>query len=495
MDISFLFFVSSGLFLGWSLGANDAANIFGTAVGTRMIRFITAATICSVFVLLGAVISGGGTSETIASFGGVNRIAGSFIVALAAALAVFFALRSGVTASTSQAIIGSLIGWNLYSSSVMDTELLLRILSTWVLCPLLAGIVAVLLTLIAERFLLWRRPHLLTQDALTRIALILTGALGAYALGANNIGNVMGVFVEVSPFRDIESGQFSLSATQQLFMLGGLAIAMGVFTYSRRVMMTIGNGVMDISPIAAWIIVCAHSIVLLMFSSRSLEQLLSDMNLPTLPLVPVSSSQAVIGALVGLALLKGGKAINWHTLKKISLGWLVTPASAALLSLTGLFLMEHIGEQPVYASSRYVISETGFNKLEQEGIETWRYRHLAGVEFHSPKAFINKIESYQPLSAQQRKQLLDIAYLSRFELNHQLYRNSHNWLSTEQWQAVQSLKNQQFSYRWQLRDALAALSPQWRYKPDTPHNRSANRQLQQQLTKLERLLEINPPHQ
>jgi len=30
----FAVFLTSGLFLGWSLGANDAANVFGTAVGT-----------------------------------------------------------------------------------------------------------------------------------------------------------------------------------------------------------------------------------------------------------------------------------------------------------------------------------------------------------------------------------------------------------------------------------------------------------------------------
>ncbi len=65
MELSVLFFLTSGLFLGWALGANDAANVFGTAVGTRMIRFTTAAVICTVFVILGAVISGAGTTETL----------------------------------------------------------------------------------------------------------------------------------------------------------------------------------------------------------------------------------------------------------------------------------------------------------------------------------------------------------------------------------------------------------------------------------------------
>ena len=45
-----IFFLSSGLFLGWSLGANDAANVFGSAVGSKMVRFKTAAIISSIFI-------------------------------------------------------------------------------------------------------------------------------------------------------------------------------------------------------------------------------------------------------------------------------------------------------------------------------------------------------------------------------------------------------------------------------------------------------------
>jgi PiT family inorganic phosphate transporter len=67
MDLSIIIFLLGGLFLGWSLGANDAANVFGTAVGTRMVRFKTAAIVCSIFVILGAIISGAGTTETLGS--------------------------------------------------------------------------------------------------------------------------------------------------------------------------------------------------------------------------------------------------------------------------------------------------------------------------------------------------------------------------------------------------------------------------------------------
>ncbi len=73
MDFAILIFLTSGLFLGWSLGgANDAANVFGTAVGTRMVRFSTAAVVCSIFVVLGAVLSGAGAAHTLGKLGSIN---------------------------------------------------------------------------------------------------------------------------------------------------------------------------------------------------------------------------------------------------------------------------------------------------------------------------------------------------------------------------------------------------------------------------------------
>ena len=73
MDPLVILFLTSGLFLGWALGANDAANVFGTAVGTKMVTWRTAAIICSVFVILGAVISGAGASHTLGKLAQFQR--------------------------------------------------------------------------------------------------------------------------------------------------------------------------------------------------------------------------------------------------------------------------------------------------------------------------------------------------------------------------------------------------------------------------------------
>jgi PiT family inorganic phosphate transporter len=367
----FTFFLSSGLFLGWSLGANDASNVFGTAVGSRMIRFRTAAICCAVFIILGAVFSGSGTTETLGKLGAVNAIAGAFIVALAAGASVFLMTKAGYPVSTSQAIVGAIIGWNVFSGSPTDYHSLTKIMLTWVACPLLsAGISIILYKLVTFSIRIFK-PHMFLLDALTRYGLLLVGAFGSYSLGANNIANVMGVFVPVAPFPEISLfGWFVLSPAQQLFFIGGLAIAVGVLTYSRHVMMTVGHGIMKLSPVAAFVVVSAHSLVLFLFSSQGIEQFLTDYGLPTIPLVPLSSSQAIVGAVIGVGLLKGGRSLRWRVLGGISSGWVVTPVIAGFVCFISLFFIQNVFQQPTYHPATCSLTHHSSERIDNLNIPT-----------------------------------------------------------------------------------------------------------------------------
>lgn len=348
MDLSYFIFLSSGLFLGWSLGANDAANVFGTAVGTKMLKFKTAAIIASLFIIIGAVFGGAGTSQTLVELGAVNEIAGAFMVALSAALAVYWMVDNATPVSTTQAIVGSIVGWNYYSGHQTNPSILLEIVSTWIICPILSGIIAVGLYLLIKQLIKHTQIHIIRQDLYTRIGLILACAFGAYALGANNIANVMGVFVDAAPFHKINLGNISFSGTEILFFIGGLAISSGVFTYSQKIIKTIGNDVMSMSPIIAWIVVVSQSLVLFLFASQELKYLLESHGYPSLPLVPVSSSQAVIGAVIGIGIAKGGSGIRWSLLGKVAFGWITTPIISALLCFICLFVLENVFNLTVY---------------------------------------------------------------------------------------------------------------------------------------------------
>ncbi|MBW2659669.1 MAG: inorganic phosphate transporter [Deltaproteobacteria bacterium] len=365
----FALFLSSGLFLGWSLGANDASNVFGTAVGAKMIRFKTAAICCSIFVVLGAVISGAGASHTLGKLGAVNALGGAFVVAFSAALSVYLMTLARFPVSTSQAIVGAIIGWNFFSGSVTHAGALTKIVSTWVFCPILAALIAMVFYKIIVFVISSLNIHMFWLDRFTRNGLLLAGIFGSYALGANNIANVMGVFVPVAPLPVISvGGLFDLSAAQQLFFLGGLAIAVGVFTYSKRVMTTVGSGIMDLSPIAALVAVTSHSIVLFLFSSQSLETFLISHGLPPIPLVPVSSSQAIVGAVIGMGLLKGGRTINWRLVGGISSGWIITPVIAALLSFISLFFMQNVFMQQTFRPVTHQISSEVELKIDNAGV-------------------------------------------------------------------------------------------------------------------------------
>ena len=349
MDLAVVIFLLGGLFLGWSLGANDAANVFGTAVGTRMVRFKTAAIVCSLFIILGAVISGSGTTETLGKLGAINALPGAFAACVAAGLSVYIMTKFGLPVSTTQAIVGAIVGWNLYTGSSTNIKVLLTILSTWILCPIIAALIAMLFFILTKKLLKKTTWHILRLDAYTRTALLIAGAFGAYSLGANNIANVMGVFVPIAPFADIQLGSFFIfSSTEQLFLLGGIAIAVGVFTYSKKVMFTVGNDLLKLSPVAAFIVVIAHSIVLFLFASQGISHFLNSIHLPAIPLVPVSSSQAIVGAVIGIGILKGGKEVQWNIAGKITIGWFLLPVIAALISFVVLFVLQNIFNQTVY---------------------------------------------------------------------------------------------------------------------------------------------------
>ena len=359
-----LFYLSSGLFLGWSLGANDAANVFGTAVGSRMIRFKTAAIVASIFVILGAVIQGAGANHTLGKLGNVSTIAAAFTVALAAALTVYWMTRMSLPVSTSQAIVGAIIGWNFYTNNSTDLNILTKIVTTWVSGPILGGVFAILLFMLVKKLTKKSSVHLLYRDSFIRYSLLAVGAFGAYSLGANNIANVMGVFTGAVDLPVIDLGIIQFSSTQQLFFIGGIAIAIGIVTYSKHIMETVGNSLMPLTPEAAIVVVLSQALVLFIFSSQGLSNAIQSIGLPAIPLVPVSSSQVVIGSIIGIGLYKGGKEIKYNILGSISLGWIATPVVAGIIAFFMLFFVNNVFQKDVGGDRKINSIEVKHNDIE-----------------------------------------------------------------------------------------------------------------------------------
>ncbi|MFH1811123.1 MAG: inorganic phosphate transporter [Pseudomonadota bacterium] len=491
----FFFFILSGLFLGWSLGANDAANVYGTAVGTRMIKFRTAATVCSIFLILGAVQGGAGAAHTLGKLGSVNQLAGAFTVALAAAITVAWMTKLKLPVSTSQAIVGAIIGWNLFAGAQTDVGSLTKIVSSWVICPLLSAVFAILLFEVAEVGLRHLKVHLFHIDAWTRWGLFVVGAFASYSLGANNIANVMGVFVNSTPFGPISFyGLLTLSPAQQLFALGGVAIAVGVFTYSKKVMLTVGNDLFRMSPIAALVVVLAQAIVLFLFASEDLEAWLINHGLPSVPLVPVSSSQAVIGAVIGIGIAKGGRNIRFRVLGRIAVGWVTTPVISGFIGLVLLFIVQNVFSQHVHTPVPHLLDVEVVVKLKDKDLYSDALEDLLGRRFETAASLRRELAVRLPEDPRRGEILkyTEVASLT-VDIEKLAPLDDGQWFSEEQLRTVFRLHGRTYMHPWQLRDALAERSTEWRLLADTKRNKRFNKELKAKLDYLAQVFAAEPP--
>lgn len=478
-------YLLSGLFLGWSLGANDTGNIFGAAVETRMLKFKKAALIASIFITLGALLEGSGPSGTLGRLGSVDALGGAFTVALAAAITITVIVRTGIPVSTSQTIVGAIIGWNVFSGRLTDYGSLLTIASSWVLAFVLSGAIAALLFYLAKPWINRSKMHLLEQDLFIRYALIVVGAFGAYSLGANNIANVVGVFVPVSPFKDINiGGLFILRGLQQLYLMGALSIVVGIYTYSHKVMRTVGKDLFHLSPITALIALLAESIVLFLFASRGLYNLLLSLGLPTIPLVPVSSTQVIVGAVVGIGLAKGGKNIRYNILGRISIAWVTAPVIAFLISYTALFIIQNVFEQTVQQETSYIFDRVVITKIDRDGINDDALATVNGRSFITERAIHQELKDQKSLDRDALVQIIAIAeiHVMIVDVPRLIYSGMHRSFNEKELKVLESLQGVSYRHKWQMREALAKHPEFETYpNPETEIQKNHNRIVEEKL--------------
>lgn len=297
------------IFFGWSLGANDGANVFGPTVINGIIKYRNAVLISAGFVLLGAMLDGRKGLETLSAVSS-QTLASATISVICAAVSMTIMTYIGIPASSSQAMMGSIIGIGLLKSSV-DWSVIIKVIICWIATPIGSIFFAFVLYKTIGYFFN-KIPSIVGKNMLLKIMGIVIGAYGSYALGANNVANVTGPFAE---FLDFEMAA----------LIGGLSIGFGIISYSKKVMYTVGKSIVQLDYFSSVISVFALSFTLWIFALIG---------------VPVSSSQAIVGAVIGAGLARGSThTINKKTVKKISLGWLSTPLISGIFSALIFFVL------------------------------------------------------------------------------------------------------------------------------------------------------------
>ncbi|MBC7129567.1 MAG: inorganic phosphate transporter [Thermoplasmatales archaeon] len=286
------------LFMGWALGANAAGNVCALGIATGAWRYRTAVLLTAAFTVLGAYLVGRAGVNTYGNLVS-HEVRGAFCATLAAGLIVAMMSWRGLPVPGPQAIVGAIVGVGLAAGRSVEWGLLGKIVASWVINPVSACALAYLLSRVLTPLLSRKLLGLETFDRLTRAILILVGIWGAFALGANNVPNVTGAFVS--------TGFLSPSAA---CLIGGAAIALGVLTYSRPVIETVGHKLVELGTWPALLAVTAEVMVLQGFAAIGF---------------PVSTAQAVVGAVVGVGLSKGVETVNLRQVWSILAGWVFTP--------------------------------------------------------------------------------------------------------------------------------------------------------------------------
>ena len=109
-----------------------------------------------------------------------------------------------------------------------------------------------------------------------------------------------------------------LTAPRLTATIGGIAIAAGVLTFSKRVMMTVGGSISDITQMDGFLVIIAMALTVVIMGNWMG--------------IPVSTSQAVVGAVMGAGLTRGIKNVNFGVMKRIAVAWVSSPTVAGVLA-------------------------------------------------------------------------------------------------------------------------------------------------------------------
>ncbi len=158
-----------------------------------------------------------------------------------------------------------------------------------------------------------------TVEGIFRKLQIITSCYVAFAHGANDVANAIGPVAAIVPLAEGQEVGSTVNVPYTLLLLGGIGIAIGCWTWGRRVMRTVGNKITNLTNTRGFSVDFGAATTVLVSSKLGL---------------PISTSHTVVGAVIGVGLARGLAAVDLSVIKKIIVSWLLTLPIAAGTSIT-----------------------------------------------------------------------------------------------------------------------------------------------------------------
>ena len=391
--IGFIF----GFYMAWNIGANDVANSMASAVGAKAITIRQAVFIAGILNIVGATFIGSHVTNTIrkgiVSTDVMSdphvALAGALSALLAAALWVSFATWRSLPVSTTHSIVGAMIGFGIMAGgfSMINWAKLGAVVMSWVISPVFSLVIGFVMFKIIIRVILSRdavfersirlSPYFIgiamfvvvlsflfktplgkklsmSMPAALMVAVVMAAVLGhigkillqkylvqktgdsngaedvfrriqigtscyvALAQGANDVANAIGPLAVI--YFLAKTGTIGAKVPVPIFLLlfGGVGIAMGIGMAGKRVMTTIGTKITTLTNTRGFSVDFAAATTVLLASKMGL---------------PVSTTHAAVGGVLGVGLARGLEAVNFRIIFQIMVYWVLTVPAAAITSM------------------------------------------------------------------------------------------------------------------------------------------------------------------
>ena len=376
-----------GIFMAWGIGANDVANAMATSVGSKALTIKQAILVAAGFEFLGAVLAGGAVTSTIRK-GIVDAdlmsgspellVYGMLASLLAAGTWLLIASHRGWPVSTTHSIVGAIVGFAAVGIGMEAVKWgqVGTIVMSWVVSPLTAGFIAFLLyhsvlLLVLQhedplaRAKRWvpvyiffaaftitlvtilgvaavgayfinriqpdpkaeKKQHFHTVERVFGVLMVITACSMAFAHGSNDVANAIGPLAAVVSVA--HTGMVSAESALPLWvlMLGGVGIVIGLATFGRHVIATVGRKITQLTPSRGFAAELAAATTIVIASGTGL---------------PISTTHTLVGAVLGVGLARGIEAIDLRVVTNIFASWVVTIPAGAILAILFFYVFKAV---------------------------------------------------------------------------------------------------------------------------------------------------------
>jgi PiT family inorganic phosphate transporter len=401
-----------GLYMTWGIGANDVANAMGTSVGSGAITIRQAIVIATLFEFAGAVIAGGHVTGTIRK-GIIDPgpltaqpellVYGMLAALLAAAIWLMLASTRGWPVSTTHSIVGAIVGFAVVGIGVDAVKWgkIGGIVSSWLVSPLLGGVIALLLMISIRRLILdtdkpfdsarrWGPAYIFLVGFIISLVTLWKGlkhldidlsvgaSFGVAALIGLLTAGVGWLLIDRVRYVASDNRDFHFTSVEKVFMPmmlftacamafahGSNDVANGIGPLAAVVSIVQSGGeVTQSAALPVWILLLGGTGIVIglatmgyrvmqtvgsgiteLTPSRAFCATLAAATTVVLASrtgLPVSTTHIAVGAVMGVGLARGISALNLRVIGGIVVSWLVTLPVAGLLSALIFFVLKGI---------------------------------------------------------------------------------------------------------------------------------------------------------